>query len=405
MKIYIDALSKGPTVSIGTQALIIASMEIIKKNIPDAEFVMLSAFPEYDRHYLDREPYKIKLVKREAGVINTIKTTRLILKEVDLVVSAWGDGYITTPPHKIINKTLFLKGRHKPLLLFPSSIGSFKGGLQKALVRFGLGSFDSVMIRDTITFDYLKQLKVKNMSLIPDTAFILLPADSLRANEILSAENAPEQDSYIGINVSNLLLTLFTKKLRKDYALFISEIIEYLSANFKKHILLIPHQINFLNDVTKGFSDSASYHGDDRYAVSRIMEFVKDKSKVTPITGDYSCREYKAIINRCELFIGGRMHTVIAAISQAVPSVLMQYSHKATGVMDLVDMQSYVWDFQSSREELYNKINEVWHNRNRLHSNLADKMQTIKKQTWKAGEILKEVIERYKINDISVKTQ
>ena len=396
-KIYLDALSKGPTVSVGTQALIIASMEIIKKSIPDAEFVMLSAYPEYDKHYLDKESYKVKFVKRDAGILGAIKGTRSILEEVDLVVSAWGDGYITTPPYKIINKTLFFIKRQRPIVLFPSSIGSFSGELQKALIRLGLRSFDSVMIRDTVTFNYLKQLKLKNISLVPDTAFILLPSDNMRVNEILNIEKAPKCDTYIGINVSNLLLNLYKEKLCQDYALFIAKMIDYLTSKFNKHILLIPHQINFLRNVNTEHADFASYHGDDRYAVSKIMECIKNTNLVTPLMGDYSCRDYKGIINRCELFIGGRMHTVIAAISQAVPSVLMQYSHKATGVMDLVGLQSYVWDFQSPHEELYSLINNVWCDRQVLHSSLSVKMIEIKKQVWGAGEILKEIIGRHRI--------
>ncbi len=103
MKIFLDALSKGPTVSIGTQALIIGSMEILSKHIKNAEFVMLSRYPDLENAYLSKEPYKVELVNRGDSQLGAILDIKKIINRVDCVVSAWGDGYITTPPHKISN--------------------------------------------------------------------------------------------------------------------------------------------------------------------------------------------------------------------------------------------------------------------------------------------------------------
>jgi len=40
VKIFLDALSRVPTVSVGTQALILGSMYIIVRRFPDVEFVI-----------------------------------------------------------------------------------------------------------------------------------------------------------------------------------------------------------------------------------------------------------------------------------------------------------------------------------------------------------------------------
>lgn len=393
MKVYLDALSHVPTVSLGTQALILGSMQIIEKCFSNTEFVMLSRYPEIDKYFLGKEPYNVKIIKRSKSQFGTVRQVLSITKNVDFVVSALGDGYITTPPHKLIHKTFFLKFRGKPLILFPSSVGPFHGKLKRHMSKMGLSKFDKIVARDTITFQYFKELGLENIYLIPDTAFILDPVEEDRIQEIFLKENVKNVDnSMIGLNVSQLLNCLFKNKLGLDYAKFISEIVVYLHEKFKKHILLIPHQVypDCLNYM--GNKSQMSYDGDDRYAITKVMEYIRDKEIATPLKGEYSAREYKGIINKCEIFIGGRMHSIIAATSLGVPSVIMQYSHKALGVMDMLGMKEYVWDIKSTKEELLNKINKVWYSRDVLRNNLKYQAAKTKDEVWKAGDVLKEAI-------------
>jgi colanic acid/amylovoran biosynthesis protein len=393
MRVYLDALSHSPAVSIGTQSFIIGSMQIIAKCFNNTEFVMLSSFPELEKNYLDKEPYNVKIVKRSNSQLGTIRQILSVTKEVDFVVSAWGDGYITTPSHKLINKTFILKLRGKPLILFPSSLGPFQGKLKSYISKKGLSKFDKIMARDTVTFRFFKGLGLKNIYLIPDTAFILDPADENSIQEIFLKENVKNVDnSMIGLNVSQLLNCLFKDKLGLNYAKFISEIVIYLHGNFKKHILLVPHQIypvclNYMRSKSQ-----MSYDGDDRCAIMEVMEYIRDKEIATPLKGEYSAREYKGIINKCEIFIGGRMHSIIAAISLGIPSVIMQYSHKAQGVMDMLGMEEYVWDIKSTKEELLSKINKAWYSRDVLRNDLKYRVVKIKDEVWKAGDLLKETI-------------
>jgi colanic acid/amylovoran biosynthesis protein len=390
VKIYLDALSKHPTISVGMQALIIGSMEIVSKRFKDVEFVLLSYFPEIDRAYLDKEPFKVKIVKRRSNQLKTIKDVRRIVGEVDCVVSNWGDGYISTPPHKMLQKTFFLKHRKKSLVLFPSSIGPFKGELKRLFSYFGLQKFDQIMIRDTFTFNYIKDLGLNNLHLIPDTAFILEAVDSFTVEKLMKADSIPVNTSYIGLNVSQLLNNLFKSQLRIDYPKFMAELVNYLNTNFKGHILLIPHQF-----IPSFFQQEKQYYNDDRVAIREIMQVIGNKARVAPLLGEYSCRELKGIIGRCEIFIGGRMHSVIGALSMGVPSVLMQYSHKAIGVMDLLGLKEFVWSIDSLSEELFEKIHNLWQNRSKLRQQIDTEMVKVKKDALRAGEILENSTRNY----------
>jgi polysaccharide pyruvyl transferase WcaK-like protein len=54
----------------------------------------------------------------------------------------------------------------------------------------------------------------------------------------------------------------------------------------------------------------------------------------------------KALIGRCDLFLGSRMHACIAAISQHVPTVGLAYSNKFRGVFESVGMREWVIDIR-----------------------------------------------------------
>lgn len=386
MRVYLDAVSKSPTVSIGTQALIIASMEIIAKHCNDVEFLVLSAFPEVEQHYLSKERFSAKVIKRKNTPWGVISDVISIAGRSDLIISAWGDGYITTPPHKIFQKTFFLKLSGKPVILFPSSIGPFKGNFKMFLSRLGLLQFDRLISRDTVTYEYMKKIGIKDVLLCPDTAFILEPVGPDRVGEILSTEGVPYEAKCVGLNVSQLLNCLFDSKLSLNYAQFMSELIRYLHQKTDCHVLLIPHQVypSCLGQQQR----HAAFHGDDRYAIEQIMKILKDKSYVTPILGEYGCREYKGIIGMCEIFVGGRMHSVIAAVSQNVPSVIMQYSHKARGVMEMVGIAEYVWDIQRAPRELHEKIDHIWEEKQAIKVTLKGRMDHIKQETWGIGKAL-----------------
>jgi colanic acid/amylovoran biosynthesis protein len=357
---------------------------------------MLSRYPIVDETYCKEEPYKFKIIKRGASQLSTIKAVISIVKEVDVVVSPWGDGYITTPPHNLLKKSFFLKSSRKPVILFPSSLGPFSGRLKRYLAKKGLERFDRIMARDTVTYKYLNELGFKNVYLIPDTAFILEPAHKNRVFKILHKEGTPENCQFIGLNVSQLLNYLYKEGLGVDYPKFMADLTIYLNNRFNRHILLIPHQI-YRNCYGFNNKQLKSYDGDDRFAIRETMKYVQNKEIVTPICGEYNAREYKGIISQCEIFIGARMHSVIAAVSSGVPSVIIQYSHKAQGLMNLVGLSQYVWDYKASKKELFKLIETVWNLRRTLRIDIQSKMVNIKSEAWRAGEILKEVLIEYNI--------
>jgi len=100
-------------------------------------------------------------------------------------------------------------------------------------------------------------------------------------------------------------------------------------------IWLIPHTYAEADDVE---SDNA--------AIEELMNHFDPslRARMVSLDGAYSAQELKWIIGRCEMFMGGRMHSCIAALSQGVPCIGVAYSKKFAGVFGSVGMGDWVID-------------------------------------------------------------
>jgi polysaccharide pyruvyl transferase WcaK-like protein len=151
----------------------------------------------------------------------------------------------------------------------------------------------------------------------------------------------------VGVNVNGLMFNggytrgnMFGLKL--DYREFIQVLIKALAVEHSGEIWLIPHTYGRSGDVES-----------DNEANNMVLRCLPDqiRSRVKAVNHEYDCHEIKGIIGNCEFFVGSRMHSCIAALSQGVPCVGVAYSMKFKGVFESVGMEDWVVDGRSCTEE------------------------------------------------------
>lgn len=388
MKIFVDALSRIPTVSIGTQALIIGCLQILHRRFPDAGFVLLSGRPAQERHYLDALGLDVECVPRAASQWATWRQLRGILRRVDAVASAWGDGYVGQPAWRLLKKALFLKRRGVPLVLVTASLGPFKPGPDAWCARRGLELFDALTVRDLNSLRHVQGLGLRNAQCLPDTAFVLEPAPDEAVDALLRREGIPAGAPWVGINASILLQHRFPTLHGRAYADVMAELVAHVRRTTQRPVLLIPHQIYPADFAGLTPEIQRSFDGDDRVAADSILERLADRTGTYVLRGDYSPAEYKGVLKRCDLFIGGRMHAVISAVSARVPSVIMQYSHKASGVMESLGLNEWVWDVRAPAAELFARVDRAWTERQVLRRRLADRSGRDVEAAYRLGDVM-----------------
>jgi polysaccharide pyruvyl transferase WcaK-like protein len=158
----------------------------------------------------------------------------------------------------------------------------------------------------------------------------------------------------------------------------IAEIADYLAEKLDAYVLLVPHDYNPA--------------ADDRELLKDILKEVKRNERVKLLAGEYSAPQLKALIGQCDMFVGGKMHANIAALSMCIPTVGIQYSSKFYGIMGMLGQERYVCD-KLTFHEVTAKVDEAWSSREEIRAELKTKLDTVKKQALRNCELVKQLLD------------
>ncbi len=397
----------------GSAAQMISTMKILEKFIPNPKFTLLSYCRELDIKYAGKSNLRIvgyptRKSHKAAQFFyhSTIAFFRCLLYKIllnvgikipaiieerylkdycntDIVVDLSGDSFSDSKGGKsIINSTILLIALlfKKPIVLFSQSIGPFKKWILP-LPKFVLNHVDLIIAREEITKHYLESIGIKKgIHVTSDCAFVLEPCTREHVEEILLEENIYEIGRYlVGISVNAMLDDKDSK-----YVNIMAQITDYLIQRKRAHVIFVPHSLS----PNEGEID------DDRFVSEKICRLVRNKQKVNLIKGDYTPEELKGLIGLCDVFIGGRMHANIAALSSCIPVIATAWSHKYHGIMQALGQERYVCDFKSMIvEDLKVKIDEIWDNRTKVKKVLSIKIKTQKQLAWSSGQLVRDLLD------------
>ena len=279
---------------------------------------------------------------------------RGFIEEIDpesVYISIGGDNYCYHFSQwlEVLNTEITRKGAKS--VLWGCSVN--RDELDNQAVVADLKRYSLITARESITYaDLRKALPGQNIRYVPDTAF-LLPAEERELPEGFIAGNT------IGLNVSPVA----TENAAASEGLldYIVDLVNYVIDSTDYQIALIPHVVISGND--------------DRQTLKAIRERCKAPER-TVLIADQNCMAIKGYISRCELFIGARTHSTIAAYSTCVPTLVLGYSVKARGIaQDLFGTEEkYVLPVQNiqSSKELIDGFNWLQKNKSSIRRHLMD---------------------------------
>jgi len=234
---------------------------------------------------------------------------------------------------------------------FPQTYGPFRGKLARAMGSFLLKRSSHVIARDTKSRQAALDLLSgrKDVALTPDVAFSLTPIAPAEAKLEPAFEGgaALESRKAIGLNVNGLMYNGGYSRanmfgLKMDYSEFLLLLATELLGKTNKDLILVPHTFAPAGDVE---SDNAACKS------LRAQLSPQEQERVRIVAEDYDQYEIKGLIGLCDFFIGSRMHSCIAALSQGVPCVGVAYSMKFQGVFESVGMGDWVVDARAVTKE------------------------------------------------------
>lgn len=374
----------------GCEAIVRGTINIINNVIPNSIYEIISDNPVYD------DKMKIKYIEnvndilkgyglankiinklsKDNKILNNIKVKNVnnSIHDTDLCISVGGDNYCYKKNYYLMkqNKEIHEK-LNKKTVLWGCSIN--EENLDNDIIE-DMKRYDLITVRETITQENLKRKGIiENVKLVSDPAFVM------RKKEI-ELPKKWEEGNTLGINLSPMILSN-SKDRNKTYYNFI-DFIKYLLENTNFKIALIPHVFFAKNN--------------DYTLLEKICNDISDTRVFVVGNKDNTAEELKYIISKCKIFIGARTHATIAAYSTNVPTLVIGYSVKAKGIAKDIfgDYNGYVLPVQEieNTNQLINAFNYIQKNENNIKKHLEEFMPEYISKSWKAGEYIKELIER-----------
>ena len=264
----------------------------------------------------------------------------------------------------------------KPLTLLPQTIGPFKGLAARTIGGFIMRHSERVYARDQESLEEMGSLmgdRRANLTFSYDMAFLLESVPPSRKPDWLA--RLDRSRPLVGFNVSGLLyMGGYTRNnmfgLKADYKSLVRQIIEHFIEREGANVILVPHVFG-----------AASGAENDTAAAAAIRQELEQKypGRVLMVSEEYNEREIKYLIGQCDFFLGSRMHSCIAALSQAVPAIGLAYSKKFLGVLRTIGAARLVADLrEQDAAEIMARIKETYASRKDIAAGLAQKMPVVR---------------------------
>jgi len=266
----------------------------------------------------------------------------------------------------------------KKLIMLPQTYGPFERRLSRAMARYILRRASLVYSRDRAGVEEVNKLlnNTENgkVRFAPDVGFVLDSREP-QNTEISELRKLRAEDAIVvGLNISGLLYNGGHTKnerfgLKTDYRQLVYQVARLLLENDKVKLLLVPH---VLPPAPAVVNDTVA-----------CLDLYKHLGREYPgriflVKGEYDQGEIKYVIGLCDFFIGSRMHSCIAALSQCIPTVGLAYSKKFEGVFESIGLGHCVVDARSfSEKEVLEKIEYVFERKEQIREHMKQSIPQI----------------------------
>lgn len=334
-----------------------------------------------------------------------------LLKTVDLLINVSGDMWGDNAEHVGHNrfKVDLLKMRTAQLLgvktvLFAGTPGPFSDGNVRELAKEACGGFDLIINREATSSQNLIKWnfpteKVKDFAC---PAFLFESAPDLIVENIIESEEIPvkEDNPLIGFTIGGFNMPVgpydMWPREEQQYEVFIN-VIEHIVKMTGGRVMLISH--------TNGFNLPPNFHlinGRDYPILEQLRNLVIKRGNIKEdeiflVERPHLPSVTKSLIGKCDLFVTGRVHASVAAITQNVPTVFMEYeknfirSTKMFGFSSLVGLQEYVCE-PGNQQQICDNITKCWNNRVTIKEILMKEIPKVQQKARKAFDTIKDVM-------------
>jgi len=305
---------------------------------------------------------------------------------IDFSGDMWGDNA------NFLGKDRFEVGLYKdliaqklrPTFMIAGSPGPFKNERTKELAKEVYRNFALVTNREAISTDFLKKegFDVQNTKNFACPSFLFQSQFDFTIEEI--DEFLKNGKPIVGFIMCGWNFTTgpYDKWPRKDEDYYIyAEALEYLTNTYETNLIIMSHSNGFPIPP----EEFKLQHGRDYPIIKQLENILVRRGKAKNyrvLNGIYTPHETKCIIGKCDMMISGRLHGAVAALSQEIPTVIIDYghepkAHKLRGIAELCEVEEYLVDPNQSND-LIKKVDKCFNDRFELKKHLTKRIPIVK---------------------------
>lgn len=251
----------------------------------------------------------------------------------------------------------------KPFYVMPQTVGPLYKWWERSIVKYLYSRARLLFLREPKSERLMRKIGFEptRLKLSPDQSMLVPPLSSTEPPQaLLDAGYLPDQVSIGVTTIGKLLQTISDQDLKHYYRALASSLSSFIESHHAR--------IYFFPQVT-----GPEEHEDDRRAsriVADLMTCPEDSYCI--IDDELSPHELRGAYQQMDAFIASRLHSAIFSMSAAVPTLLIGYLDKAAGLAEMYEWEEYFLELSTLQESsLSFKLNQLWENRNDLHSQLT----------------------------------
>lgn len=340
-----------------------------------------------------------------------LKRTTPYIKEVlasDIVIDfsgdMWGDNANFLGPNRFIvgaYKDYIAHLLRKTVVMVAGSPGPFNNPVSREIGQKVFDSFDLITNREAESRKVLVDsgFQVHHATDLACPAFLFEGSKGLNVNSLLKKEGLrSESKPVVGFILCgwNFQEGPFDKCPRDEdeYDVFV-DAIEHIVLNLDCSVCLLSHSNGFKVPPIP----LELFHGRDYPIIKQLLRTLKDRGRaqnVFSLDGIYSPWDIKAIIGNFDMVVSGRIHAAVAALSQNVPTVIIDYghepkAHKLKGFADVTGVTELLGD-PSNSSDLIAKITSCWNSRIDWQKHLSARIPKVQDLARKNFDLIKDLV-------------
>jgi polysaccharide pyruvyl transferase WcaK-like protein len=374
----------------GGPAIALSLTSAIRKHIPDAEFVFSvpSAEISFEKQWAEKygfevvenidlrhllPPYSFPSERRAR-----FRIWRKALRSSKAMIQMSAISYVG-PPSATPNLRTLLSGRfmdfclskllNRSMFAWTQSYGPLSTPIIRFLATIDLKAQPVIFCRGQDCLEEVKGLLPrKYIYSYPDIA-ITLDYDALWAKGYMKKKHLPGS-GFVSLSPSAVIYSKsHTLEAKNLHIQTLKKICTDLIAKGLE-IVIVPHT----------FRPGKHHPNVCDYATSRVLlESLEKQEGIFLVDEDLSASELKSIISLAQCHIGGRYHSVVAALSSGVPTLSLSWHPKYRDVMREYGVEDFVLDdYNDSSKSL---LDDLIKNREEIASKISSAHERVLRQS------------------------